>query len=181
MSRSRPSVAGRKAVKRRFSLHARSPAFAAAPNGVARQKGRALLGEGVIDYFLTQSRRLDDLRGRHASPTLSAARLHSKVWASASAQWQTGHRHEAVLAASKTVNSMLQAKLGRRDLAEVKLVQEAFSEKEPMPRKPRLRFPEIEDEQTRESIRMGGAQLRCRLLPGDPQPRRAPPQRRERA
>jgi uncharacterized protein (TIGR02391 family) len=95
------------------------------------------------------------LVGYDASPKLSASELHPKVWASAAAQWQTGHRHEAVLAASKMVNSMLQAKLQRRDLAEVKLVQEAFSEKEPLPKKPRLRFPEIEDEQTRESMRMG--------------------------
>jgi hypothetical protein len=95
------------------------------------------------------------LSGYDASPQLSAASLHGYVWTAASAQWKTGHRHEAVLAASKAVNSMLQAKLDRRDVAEVKLVQEAFSEKDPAPRKPRLRFPEIEDEQTRESMRMG--------------------------
>lgn len=95
------------------------------------------------------------LAGHDASPQLSAAQLHGHVWTAASAQWQTGHRHEAVLAASKAVNSMLQAKVKRRDLSDTKLVQEAFSEKDPQPKKPRLRFPNIDDEQTRDSMRMG--------------------------
>ncbi len=81
--------------------------------------------------------------------------MHELVWQAASAQWATGHRHESVLAAAKAVNSQLQAKLGRRDLSEVKLVREALSEKAPEPGKPRLRFPSIDDEQTRESMRQG--------------------------
>lgn len=77
------------------------------------------------------------------------------MWTAASAQWRTGHRHEAVLAAAKAVNSMLQAKLGRRDVSEVNLVQEAFSANEAAPGRPRLRFPEIEDERTRDSMTQG--------------------------
>ncbi len=61
------------------------------------------------------------LAGHDASPQLSAVSLHGNVWTAASAQWRTGHRHEAVLAAAKAVNSMLQAKLGRRDVSEVNL------------------------------------------------------------
>jgi Protein of unknown function (Hypoth_ymh) len=95
------------------------------------------------------------LAGYDASPRLSANQLHALVWRSASAQWSTGHRHEAVLAAAKAVNSMLQAKLGRRDASDVKLVREAFSENDPETGRPRLRFPEIQDEQTRESMRQG--------------------------
>ncbi len=95
------------------------------------------------------------LAGHDASPQLSAASLHNDVWSAASTQWKTGHRQEAVLAAAKSVNSRLQAKLDRRDVTEVKLVQAAFSEKDSVPGQPRLRFPEVEDEQTRESMRMG--------------------------
>jgi Protein of unknown function (Hypoth_ymh) len=69
--------------------------------------------------------------------------MHELVWRAASAQRATGHRHEAVLAAAKAVNSRLQEKLGRRDLSEVKLVREAFSEKDAEPGKARLRIPNI--------------------------------------
>ena len=50
---------------------------------------------------------------------------------------------------------MLQSKLGRRDVSESKLVQEAFSERPPADGRPRLRYPAIEDEQTRDSMRQG--------------------------
>jgi uncharacterized protein (TIGR02391 family) len=89
------------------------------------------------------------------SPQLSANRMHDKVWGAARTQWSTGHLHEAVLAAAKAVNSILQNKVGRRDVSEVKLVREAFSDKPPEAGKSRLRFSVIADEQTRESLRQG--------------------------
>jgi len=95
------------------------------------------------------------LSGIDAAPQLSAGVMHDLVWQAASAQWSTGHLHEAVLAASKAVNSMEQTKVDRRDLSDVKLVQEAFSKNDPEPDRPRLRFPNIDDEQTRESMRQG--------------------------
>lgn len=57
------------------------------------------------------------------SPQLAASGMHDKVWGAARTQWSTGHRHEAVLAAAKAVNSLLQQKVSRRDLYEVKLVR----------------------------------------------------------
>lgn len=95
------------------------------------------------------------LGGCDTSPHITAASLHSLVWTAAKAQWSTGHRHEAVLAASKAVNSQLQAKMSRRDVSEKDLVRQSFSEHDPAEGKPRLRFPQIEDEQTRESMRQG--------------------------
>lgn len=80
------------------------------------------------------------LGNQDGSPLLAANQLHTHVWTAASAQWSTCHRHEAVLAAAKAVNSMLQAKLNRRDVSEVNLVQEAFSQSDPATKKPRLRF-----------------------------------------
>jgi uncharacterized protein (TIGR02391 family) len=99
---------------------------------------------------------IEEMLGDHdASPLLAANQFYPQVWTAASAQWSTGHRHEAVLAAAKAVNSMLQAKLGRRDVSEVNLVQEAFSQSDPSAKRPRLRFPMIQDERTRESMTQG--------------------------
>jgi len=89
------------------------------------------------------------------SPHLAASSMHEKVWGAARTQWSTGHRHEAVLAAAKAVNSLLQQKVGRRDLSESKLVRETFSNKPAEHGKPRLRFQGVADEQTRESLRQG--------------------------
>lgn len=88
-------------------------------------------------------------------PALSAGLLHESVWGAARTQWATEHQHEAVLAAAKAVNSMLQQKVDRRDLSDLKLVRDAFSEKSPEPGRARLRFPHVDDEQTRESLRRG--------------------------
>ena len=88
------------------------------------------------------------LGGADSSPRLAAGAMHDLVWGAASAQWSTGHRHEEVLAAAKAVNSMLQAKIGRRDVSEMKLVREDFSDNEPSAGKPRLRFLGVVDEQT---------------------------------
>ena len=89
------------------------------------------------------------------APQLDAARLRPLVWKATSVQWSTGHLHEAVLAAAKAVNSLPQAKLDRRDTSEVKLVRETLTDKPPKADAPRLRFPSIEDEQTRDSMRDG--------------------------
>jgi uncharacterized protein (TIGR02391 family) len=89
------------------------------------------------------------------SPQLSAKGMHEKIWGAATTQWSTGHRHEAVLAAAKAVNSLLQQKLNRRDVSESKLVREGFSERPPAAGKPRMRFTKVGDEQARESLRQG--------------------------
>jgi hypothetical protein len=49
----------------------------------------------------------------------------------------------------------VQAKIQRRNVSEADLVKQAFSDREPEPGKPRLRFTSIEDENTRESVRGG--------------------------
>jgi uncharacterized protein (TIGR02391 family) len=96
-----------------------------------------------------------NLGGGDLSPRVTAASLHPLIWQAAEAQWSTGHRHEAVLAAAKAVNSQLQTRIGRRDISESDLVRQAFSAKPPEEGKSRLRFNTIPDEQTRESMRQG--------------------------
>lgn len=118
-----------------------SPEHDAAQRLIERLKSRAEI-EGLLGEA-------------NPAPQLNADLLHPLVWRAASAQWSTGHLQEAVLAGSKAVNSLLQSKLGRRDVSEVKLVREAFTDKDPRAGAPRLRFDAIDDEQTRDSMREG--------------------------
>jgi len=61
------------------------------------------------------------------SPTISADGLHPWVWESAKQLLDSGHHVEAIGAALRTVNARLQQKLGRRDVSEKALVEQAFS------------------------------------------------------
>lgn len=94
-------------------------------------------------------------RGAADSPALAGDRLHASVWDAAAPKWAAHQFHAAVFAASKMVNSMLQAKVDRKDFGEVQLVQEAFSKNPPAVGRPRLRFPTIGDDKTRESMTQG--------------------------
>jgi hypothetical protein len=53
------------------------------------------------------------------------------------------------------VNSHLQAKVDRRDISENDLIRQSFSDKAPEVGKARLRFNDILDDQTRDSMRQG--------------------------
>lgn len=88
------------------------------------------------------------------APQVSASAMHRQVWSAAQAQWETGHLHEAVLAAAKLVNSLLQQKIDRNDLSEAKLAREAFSGEPAAPGRPRLRFA-ADDPQTAKALREG--------------------------
>ncbi|MFD8419067.1 TIGR02391 family protein [Streptomyces sp. NPDC059668] len=75
------------------------------------------------------------------APSLPADKFHSWVWDAARTFWESKHYRAAVHAAATSINAHLQDKLGRRDLSDAKLVQEAFSDKAPETGKPRLRIP----------------------------------------
>lgn len=120
------------------------------PHQAVRDAARLLIVR--LDY---QAELIDRLGGTDASPQINASMLHPLIWKAATAQWSTGHRHEAVLAAAKAVNSLLQQKTGRRDIAETDLVKQSFSDKPPEPGKPRLRFTGISNDQTAKSMRIG--------------------------
>jgi len=75
------------------------------------------------------------------SPTLAADGLHPWVWESAKRLLESGHYVEAIGAALRTVNARLQQKIGRQDVSEKALVEQAFSLDPPKPDKPRLRMP----------------------------------------
>nr|WP_189429743.1 MULTISPECIES: TIGR02391 family protein [Streptomyces] len=75
------------------------------------------------------------------SPSLPADRFHAWVWGAAQTFWESAHYRASVHAAATSINAHLQNKLGRRDLSDTKLIQEAFSDKAPESGKPRLRLP----------------------------------------
>lgn len=74
------------------------------------------------------------------APQLDAATLHPWVWGSVQGLWGSGHFREAVGAAARAVNAQAQAKVGRRDQSEWKLLSESFSIRPPAPGQPRLRL-----------------------------------------
>ena len=77
------------------------------------------------------------------APELSAAKLHPWIWGGASSLWQSGHFREAVEGAIRKLNTETQNKLGRRDVSETDLFNQAFSEQPGTLKSPRLhRMPD---------------------------------------
>lgn len=77
----------------------------------------------------------------HQGPLMSMTQLHPWVWDAARTLWDSGHHRHAVQAAATAINRHAQVKLGRSDVADDKLMQEAFSPNPPDQHKPRLRCP----------------------------------------
>ncbi|WP_140394677.1 TIGR02391 family protein [Streptomyces recifensis] len=73
-------------------------------------------------------------------PSMPADGFHPWVWDAARTFWESKHYRAAVHAAATSINAHLQEKIGRRDVSDAKLVQEALSDKAPEPGKPRLRI-----------------------------------------
>lgn len=93
------------------------------------------------------------------APKISAAGLHPWVWSGAASLWRSGHYRSAVEDAAKKVNAETQNKLGRRDISETKLFQEAFSEKAAEPGKSRLRRMKPDQSDTYRSVQRGAMAL----------------------
>jgi uncharacterized protein (TIGR02391 family) len=90
-----------------------------------------------------------------AGPALSAVTMHPDVWEASKSLWRNGHFGEAVSAAAKSVNAGLQAKVGRRDASDTKLVSESFSLDAPKPGVPRLRLMHNDGSDTYKSMHEG--------------------------
>lgn len=89
------------------------------------------------------------------APEISAGDLHPWVWSGAASLWQSGHYRSAVEDAAKKVNAETQNKVGRRDISETRMFQEAFSEKPPEPGKSRLRRMTADGSDTYRSMQRG--------------------------
>ncbi|RDI25444.1 TIGR02391 family protein [Lentzea flaviverrucosa] len=93
------------------------------------------------------------------SPSLSADKFHPWVWDSAKTLWSSQHFRQAVQAAATSINAKLQQKVGRRDLSDVKLIQDVLSDRAPEPGKPRLRLPGDPTDESIQSRQRGALQL----------------------
>jgi hypothetical protein len=74
-------------------------------------------------------------------PNVGAEAMHPTVWGAAARLWRDGHFREAVSGAAEAVVLMVKTRTKRNDVAESSLWQQAFSDKDPQPGQPRLRWP----------------------------------------
>jgi len=91
-------------------------------------------------------------------PVLPADQFHPWVWRAARTLWDSAHYRHAVQAAATAINDHTQNKLGRRDIADTQLMQEAFSPHLPEPGRPRLRCPGDPSSPTTQSRQRGALQ-----------------------
>lgn len=89
------------------------------------------------------------------APELSAAKLHPWVWDGASSLWKSRHFREAVEGSIRKLNAETQNKLGRRDVSETDLFNQAFSEQAPAAGKPRLYRMKNDGSSTFKSVQRG--------------------------
>lgn len=103
---------------------------------------------------LQRQAELADKLGQNA-PEMDAANLHAWAWEPGASLWNSGFHHQAVMQAAIRINAETQAKLGRVDLSEVALFNEAFSLSEPKPCAARLRLGEDDGSKTFENLHRG--------------------------
>lgn len=92
-------------------------------------------------------------------PRISASSFHPVVWNAASSAWAASQFGDGVRAAAREVNAMLQGKLGRKDIGEQDLVNQAFSLDAPVPGKPRLRLLAAHTTETYRNLQKGAMAL----------------------
>jgi hypothetical protein len=93
------------------------------------------------------------------APQLDAGKLHPWVWSAAKSLWRTGHYRNAITQVAIQINAEAQTKLARRDLAETKLFQNAFSADSPKVGMPRLRLMADDGSDTFKSVHRGASAL----------------------
>lgn len=111
-----------------------------------------------VRVLLAREQEIRDNLGDGA-PAISAGQLHPWIWSGAASLWQSGHYRSAVEDAAKKLNAETQNKLGRRDVSETKLFQEAFSLDAPAVGKPRLRRTKADGSDTYKSMQRGAMAL----------------------
>lgn len=126
-------------------------------NGEAKGKARwkhlrnwAARGIAALEREAELREKLGD-----TAPRVSAGDFHPWIWGGAASLWQSSHYREAVEGAIKKLNAETQNKLGRRDLSETDLFNQAFSEQPPSPDKPRLHRTKNDGGATFRSVQRG--------------------------
>ncbi|GAA3819359.1 TIGR02391 family protein [Cellulomonas soli] len=89
------------------------------------------------------------------APEMDAANLHPWSWENGRSYWNTGHYHQAVMQAAIRINAETQAKLGRMDVSETDLFNQAFSLSAPTTDVPRLRLMDDDGSKTYKNVHRG--------------------------
>ncbi|MEV3905533.1 TIGR02391 family protein [Mycobacterium sp. NPDC050551] len=101
-------------------------------------------------------------------PTVNVAEMHPAVWGQSARLWRDGHYRQAVAAAADGVVQLVKSRTARTDIDDTPLWQQAFSNYDPEPGKPRLRWPGDQTDRTVVSMNNGlrqfapGAQMTIR-------------------
>lgn len=90
-----------------------------------------------------------------AAPRVSVNDFHPWIWDGASSLWRSGHFREAIEGAIRKLNAETQNKVGRRDLSETDLFNQAFSEQPAAANNPRLYRMPNDDSKTFKSVQRG--------------------------
>jgi len=115
-----------------------------------QQRDAAIQCISMLEREAEINEKLGDL-----GPRLLGSQLHAWVWKSAAPLWSDGHYSAALQTAATSLNSHLQRKLERRDVSGRELMNEAFSQKDPEPGKPRLRVKELENDELTKNAQDG--------------------------
>lgn len=113
-------------------------------------RDQAARGKAALQREVELAEKLGD-----NAPDMDAADLHSWAWENGKSYWKTGHYHQAVMQAAIRINAETQAKLGRMDLSETALFNEAFSLGEPKEGARRLRMMDDDGSKTYENLHRG--------------------------
>lgn len=89
------------------------------------------------------------------APHISASEFHPWIWSGAESLWQSGHYREAVEGAIRKLNAETQNKLGRKDISETDLFNQAFSEQSASENTPRLHRMPDDGSKTFKSVQRG--------------------------
>lgn len=112
----------------------------------------------IIDACDQMIGSLEDLAVRaeaEAPPTVDVAQMHPAVWGQAARLWRDGHYRQAVQAAADGVVQLVKSRTGGPELDDTARWNQAFSDKDPEPGRPRLRWPGDQTDRTVVSMNDG--------------------------
>ncbi|OBI37070.1 TIGR02391 family protein [Mycobacterium colombiense] len=125
----------------------------------------------IIDACDQMIGSLEDMAAQaeaEAPPTVDVAQMHPAVWGQAARLWRDGHYRQAVQAGADGVVQLVKSRTGGPELDDTTRWNQAFSEKDPEPGRPRLRWPGDQTDRTVVSMNDGlrrfapGAQMTIR-------------------
>lgn len=113
-------------------------------------RDQAARGKAALERETELTEKLGD-----NAPDMDAANLHPWAWENGKSYWNTGHHHQAVMQAAIRINAEAQAKLGRMDVSETDLFNQAFSLDSSKVGVPRLRLMSDDGSRTYDSLHRG--------------------------